>query len=259
MGMIKRADFEQYTRDAYVMDLADLEKRGRAVVDAANTRASEVLARANAERERLISTASDEGHQQGYEAGFAEGREEGVRRGVELARAAHELQLTQLTAMWTDQLDAFERQRDTMLSQARTQVIGLAAAIARRVVRRMVRLDPGVVLNELEAVLSSVTESTRLVISVHPDEAETVRGELPGLIERFACCEHAQVVTDPGLEPGSCVARTSGGGVIDASLPTQIDRIVDALLPGSRLTGLDDRLGGGEDDAGDPAAQDDAA
>ena len=27
MGMIKRADLERFTRDAYVMDLGDLEKR----------------------------------------------------------------------------------------------------------------------------------------------------------------------------------------------------------------------------------------
>lgn len=229
------------------MNLDDLQKRGRAVVDAADERARQIISEAQAQRERLIATASQEGHKQGFEAGMVQGHAEGVARGIEESRAHHDEQLTQLAALWTDQLDAFERQRDSMLALARTQVIELAAAIARRVVRRMVRIDPGIVLNQLEAALSSVTESTRLVIAVHPDEAETVRGELPGLIERFARCEHAQIVTDPTLEPGSCVARTVSGGVIDASLPTQINRIIETLLPTSAPVGLDDRLGLGDD------------
>ncbi|MEX0876802.1 MAG: FliH/SctL family protein [Phycisphaerales bacterium] len=203
MAMIKRADFEQYARDAYVMDLSDLEKRGRAVVDAANAQAEQILRQAQAKRDQMLATASQEGHEQGFEKGLSEGREEGIRQGTEEARAQHGEQLAQLLTLWTEQLDAFELQRDTMLEQARVQVVELAAMVARRVVRRAVDLNPGVVLMQVEAVLSSVTESTRLVLTVHPDDAEFVRSELPGMVDRFAGCEHAQVMTDASLLRGS--------------------------------------------------------
>lgn len=231
MGMIKRADLERHTRDAYVMDLRDLERRGSALVEAANSKAAQIISDAHNERESLIGTASQEGHSQGYTEGHAAGFAKGHEDGVKQAQAEHAQQLDLLLAAWSEQLELFERQRDSMLELARVQVVELAAAIAQRVVHRAVELDPAVVLQEVESVLSSVTESTRLVLSVHPDDAELVNTELPALIDRFASCEHAQVVTDPALPRGSCIARTPGGGVLDASISTQLDRIVSALLP----------------------------
>ncbi len=231
MGLIKRADVEQYTHDALVFDLRDLEKRGQAVIEAANAQAQQILRDARAQRDQLISSATDDGREQGYKEGFEQGLAEGVAKGIQEARDTHAELLDQLSQMWIAQLDAFEQQRDTMLEQARTQVVELGAKIAQRVTRRVIELDPAVVLNEMEAILSSVTESTRLVLAVHPDDIELAQSQLPAMIERFAACEHAQVVTDPALERGSCVGRTPSGGIIDASITTQLDRIISALLP----------------------------
>lgn len=235
MGMIKRADVEQYTRNAYVMDLDDLEKRGKALIDAANTQASQIIKDAGQERVNLISNASTKAREQGYEEGHSEGHEKGKTLGLAQAHEEHHKRLEQIETMWSEQLIGFEQKRDAMLESARVQVIELAAAIAQRVVRRMVQLDPGVVLKELESVLSTVTEPTRLVISVNPEDAELAQRELPGMIDRFASCEHAQVITDPSLPRGSCVARTPGGGLVDASLTKQLDRIVESLLPDGHI------------------------
>lgn len=232
MGMIKRADIEGYTRDAYVMDLSDLEKRGNALVDAASTKATQIIRDAQREREQLISSAQGQGHAEGYEAGHREGLSKGLEEGIAQARAKHAQQLEQISAMWTEQLGYFEQHRETMLESARVQIVELATSIAKRVIRRTIELDPSVVLDQLAAVLSSITETTRLVVRVHPDDAQLVRAELPGMVDRFASCEHAQIVTDPSLQPGSCVACTASGGIVDASISTQLDRIVRAILPG---------------------------
>ncbi|MFG0246063.1 MAG: FliH/SctL family protein [Phycisphaerales bacterium JB052] len=235
MGMIRRADLEGHTQNAYVMDLGDLEKRGNSLIDAANTKATQIIQDAVKERERLISDASQEGHKQGLAQGLEQGLEQGRAEGLEQAREAHREKLEQLESIWGDQLAHFEQQRDSMLEAARVQVVELAAKIAQRVVHRVVELDPTVVVRELESVLSTVTEPTRLVISVHPEDADLAKEELPRLIDRFASCEHAQVVTDPSIPRGSCVARTPGGGMVDASLNKQIDRIIDSLLPSGHV------------------------
>lgn len=231
MALIKRADVENYVRDAYVMDLNDLETRGRSLIDAAREEAEKILADAKKKREELLSTASAEGFEKGHEKGLADGTAKGMETGTQEARDLQTELLDQLSQMWITQLDAFEQQRDSMLAQARTQIVELGAMIAQRVTRRIVELDPTVVLNQMDAALSCVTEPTRLVLAVHPDDIEIAQAEIPKMIERFTRCEHAQVVTDATLERGSCVARTSGGGVIDASLTTQLDRILNAILP----------------------------
>jgi flagellar biosynthesis/type III secretory pathway protein FliH len=237
MGMIKRADIERYTRDAYVMNLSDIEKRGKQLIESANATASSVVKEAQDERERLINDAHDTGLEQGRREGHAEGFEKGKQEGIELARQEHAEVIGQLATMWADQLGAFERGRDEMLEAARVQVIELAAAIAQRVVHRTIKLDPSVIVSELESVLSAITESSRLVIRVHPEDADTIREEIPSLVDRFASCEHAQVVTDPSLARGSCIAQTSTGGEIDASIHAQLDRITDAILPKGHTRG----------------------
>ncbi len=267
MGLIKRADLEQYTRNACVMDLSDLEKRGSALVDAANAKAAEIIRDAQKQREQLLGNAREEGHRLGFEEGKAEGLEKGRAEGVEEARTRHAQVIDELTKLWAEQLELFERRREELLESARVQVVELAAAIAARVVRRSIELDPSVVTRELESVLSAVTEPTRLVISVHPDDAERTRAELPTLIDRFASCEHAQVVTDPSLPRGSCIARTPSGGVLDASIGVQLDRITQALLPSGHEPKLPLGLSDAEPEARDqggsrvdhPEAQDDAA
>jgi len=233
MGLIKRADIEDYTRDACVMDLTDLEKRGRVIVDAANAEAQSILSLANAKRKQLIASAEKAGYDKGHRDGYEQGYIDGVVNGVEDAKKDRAQVLDQLMEIWTSQLDAFENQRDEMLEQARTQVVELGALIAQRVTKRIIELDPTVVRKQMESVLSNITESTRLVIAVHPDDIGMAQEALPKLIERFATCEHAQVVTDATIEQGSCVTRTATGGVIDASISTQLDRILDALLPHS--------------------------
>ncbi len=233
MGLIKRADIEDYTRDALVLDLADLGKQGRFVIDAANSEAQSILTLANAKRKQLIASAEKDGYKKGQRDGYEQGYIDGVVNGVEDAKKDHGEMLDQLMGIWTAQLDAFEIDRDSMLEQARTQIVELGAMIAQRVTRRVIELDPTIVLKQIEAVLSSMTESTRLVIAVHPEDIGLAQESMPKLIERFATCEHAQLVTDASIQRGSCIARTPAGGVIDASITTQLDRIIEALLPTS--------------------------
>jgi|GEM_PF-321122 len=231
MGLIKRADIEEYTRDSYVMDLSDLEKRGRTVIDAASTQAQKILQDAQTERELLISSAETTGFEKGFAEGQEKGFAEGTTKGNQEARDAQSELLNQLSGMWIDQLDAFETQRDAMIEEARTQMIELAVMIATRVTRRVIELDASIVLSQIDAALSSITESSRLVLRVHPEDAEVARSEVPKMIDRFASCEHAQVIADDSVTRGSCIAQSASGGVVDASIPTQLDRIIDALLP----------------------------
>ena len=234
MGLIKRADIEDYTRESYVMDLQDLEKRGRALIDAANTQAAQMIQQAQNERDRLVSSGEKLGFEKGYQEGIEKGIVEGREKGIQEARESQSELLNQLSEMWVSQLDAFESQRDAMIEEARTQMVQLAAMIASRVTRRVVELDPSVVMNQIEAALSSMTEPSRLVIRVHPDDAQAAQVELAKMIDRFASCEHAQVIADSKIERGSCIAQTKSGGVIDASIPTQLDRIIDAILPSNQ-------------------------
>jgi len=234
MGVIKRSDVGTHARDAIAMDLSDVQRRADAVVHAAQEEASAILERARAERERLIASAREVGHEEGYERGHAEGLERGAEAGHAAAREEAAATLSGLERAWTEALDAWEHERRDLMHGAKTEVVHLAARIATRVVKRTVELDPEVVVDQLEAVLETLVSPTDLRIHANPGDTELLERVAPSMVERCAQCAHASIVPDPSLAPGSCVAKTKGGGEVDASIARQIDRIVASMLPAHR-------------------------
>lgn len=231
MGMIRRADLEQLTRDALVMDLDDLRSRGDALIAEATAHAERVLAEANAERERLISTAHQEGFAKGHAEGLAAGRAEGIESGAAEARAAEAEAVASVLSGWGAALESFEIRREDLLREARADVVRLAVEIASRVVRRSVDIDPRAVEAQMEAVLGSVARPTRMSLRVNPDDLAAAERAMPAMLERFEQCRHADLITDPGIARGSVIAITEGGGKIDASIGGQLDRMVAEVLP----------------------------
>lgn len=234
MGVIKRADLENYPRDAVPMDLGDLHARGQVIVKAAQDQARAILQDAHTRREQLVAGASEEGHAKGFEQGLEEGRERGHAEGIEAARTEHAALLEQLTTQWTSALEQWEGERREMLLEARAGVVELATHIAARIIKRAVELDPEIVTDQLDHVLESLVAPTKLRLHVNPGDVELLGRVMGPMIERCAMCDHATLVEDASVAPGGVVARTGSGGEIDASISTQLERIVAALMPAHR-------------------------
>jgi len=242
MGIIKRADLESYTRNAVPMDIGDLHRRGKAVVEAAQNEAVQVLKDAKAQRDKLVSDASKVGTDQGYQEGRAKGIDEGTAAGIKQAQMEHGQRLDALIDGWTKALTEWESERSELMIAARTEVIELAAHIAARVIKRTIDLDPEVVVDQLETILDSLVSATDIRVRAHPGDMELLGRVMPAMVDKCSACNHAQLVEDDTLSPGSCVVTTKGGGTIDASIMTQLDRVVATLLPAHRGPEYDQHL-----------------
>lgn len=255
MALIKRSDADTFARQAVSVHLGDLEVEGDAMIAEARTRADAIIAKGRQERDLLVAG----GAERGYKAGFTSGHSEGVAKGLESGEAraleATTAAVSALAEQWGLVLARFEEDRDRMLSEARADVVRLASVFAERVTRRAVALDPSVVDRSLEAVLRRVIGATALTVSVHPDELERAGRLMPALLDRIGGSAHASVTADASLERGSCVARTAGGGEIDASIEAEIDRMVEAVLPGEARA--DRVVDGSAPNADGDATQDD--
>jgi len=232
MAVIKRADAETIARQAVTLHLGDLHRQGSDLVDEAVRRAEAIVNEANAERNRLLSDASEVGHAEGYAKGHAEGLAKGREEGYTESLTASAKTISEIEDAWVGALDSFERERARMLAEAKRDVVRLAAVFAEKIVKRAVELDETVVERQLEAALASAVRPSRLAVAVHPDDAERARNVLPRAADGLDAAGHAEIVEDASLRRGSCVARMGGGAVIDASIDTQITRMVETLLPG---------------------------
>lgn len=231
MAVVRQAESARVAKNAIVLDLGDLKRQGETIRALAAQEASAIIETARAERARLAAG----GREEGFLAGQLEGREAGLVKGRaegHAAALAHSRDnLAKLDANWTQALNEFVAVRETMLSEARADVIRLALAIAERVVKRTIQADPSVVASQLAAALDLVSRSTRLTIAVHPEDEAAAREALPAITARLGEGMHAQIQPDASLTRGSVIVRTATGGSVDAGIDVQLERIARTLLP----------------------------
>lgn len=230
MALIRHSDKSTPLADAIVYRLGDLVREGNMLREQTAREVEAMLAAARAERTRLISTARDEGFKQGREEGHREGFAKGSQEGREQAIASTAKELGSLLKGWNDSLSSFEADRDSLLLEARTEVLRLAAEIAKAVIKKEIEIRPEAVVRQADAALAIVVRPTSVRLSVHPGDRPLIQGALPNLLSRCANAKHIELHDDESLVRGSCIVR-SAGGEIDAQIDVQIARIVEAVVP----------------------------
>jgi flagellar biosynthesis/type III secretory pathway protein FliH len=167
-----------------------------AALEAARTRATEILEQARTEASLIREDAREQGRREGYA--------ECVR---DLARARAEYQRLQ--------------------ERAEEDLVALAFQVASRLLGRQIEVDPGAVVGMVEQALRSARGRRTIVVAVHPEDLPAVRAARAELVETVEGVPiHFEV--DEGLERGDCVIETESGR-IDARLATQIAVLRDVL------------------------------
>jgi flagellar biosynthesis/type III secretory pathway protein FliH len=258
VALIKRADAAIMARDAMVLDLSDVARVGAEAREQARADAARTIKEAEAERERLIGTAAEEGRAVGFAEGRAAGHAEGLAAGRAEAVASMGESLSKLETAWSAALVAFEQQREAMIAESRRDIVSLAALTAGVVTKRVVKIDAGVIGDQIEAAVRLVSSASSLRVAVSEADAALAREVLPAVLARLESSANADVEVDPGLSAGSCMVRTPDGGVIDATIAGQLARVIAEVMPDARgveaIAMVDDVGGDGGDASGADAA-----
>jgi flagellar biosynthesis/type III secretory pathway protein FliH len=231
VAIIRQAQAQRIAENALVLDLGDLARQGSAITQRARVEAQAILDRAQSEREALLRDASAIGHAHGLAKGLKDGTEQGIKQGQAQALAERKAALQGIEKGWASALQEFARDRETIMQQAKDDVLQLAITLASSVVKRAIEVDPSLVQDQVRAVVQAVMRPTSLVLVVHPADEAIVREAMPSLVR--VGLEHVTLATDAALPRGSCVARTPAGGIVDGSIHEQLARIAEALMPGS--------------------------
>jgi flagellar biosynthesis/type III secretory pathway protein FliH len=201
---------EQAYRDIQ-LDSLDLVNLGPYVLIAeVKTHAEAMLRQAQEEAEMLRERARGEGAAQGRE----EAKQEALPSIMAFANAGQTLIV-------------FEEQ---MIGRYEPEIVRLALEIAEKIVQRSVVAEPDIVASVLERARREVSDAHRIRIHLNPADQELLEELRPDLL--MIGHDHGRVIE---VIPDEEVSR--GGsrlvteiGVVDATLPTQIDEIRRQLL-----------------------------
>lgn len=152
-------------------------------------------------------------------------RREGYREGESAARMACRKEVEEAARQMAQAVRNALSEKVRLRAEAEREVIHISLAIARKILRREVRIDPGVALGLVKAALETVSSREVQTVRTTPAMAQHLSAAVP----KLGLPEGVRVVADASLEPGGLVVETTRGEV-DASLETQFEEITRGLL-----------------------------
>lgn len=167
-----------------------------------------ILEASEADSERQMEARIQAAYQQGLAAGEQSGTQRAMQR-LEPAMASMSAILNELAGM-----------RKRFRAEAEEDTIKLAIAIARRVLRRELSIDPDAILGLVKAAFQKLNARETHRLRVSQRDAATVqeyraRLDLPAELE---------ISGDASMTPGSAIFETSRGE-LDASVDSQLAEI----------------------------------
>ncbi len=102
--------------------------------------------------------------------------------------------------------------------EAEPELVRLSLAVARRILRREVGVDPEALQGLLKVGLEKIEASEIHRVRVHPEHAAILRKMLEG------AARQVEVAADAGLPVGAVIFETSRGSV-DTGMETQLKEI----------------------------------
>ncbi|HEB76969.1 MAG TPA: flagellar assembly protein FliH [Methylothermaceae bacterium] len=175
---------------------------------------------------------NQEGYKEGYDKGFQQGYREGRDKGEAEGRAAAEKSLVQEAEYLGRIMAALTEPLKQLDQQVEEELVALAIAVARQLIRRELKTDPGQIVAVVREALGLLPLSQRTAtVTMHPEDAALVRSALK--LDQI----HVpwQIVEDPLISRGGCRVETEVSR-IDATVEARLAAVIAATFGGERHT-----------------------
>ncbi len=164
-----------------------------------------------------------------YKEAFAQGRDAGILAGRKELEAKLQ-DANQCVAKLDSALALLAKPLAELDAQVEQQLAALATMIARQLVRRELKTEPGQIIAVIRETVGLLPAASRDVrIHLHPEDAAIVRERLTMPANERAWT----LVEDPVMSRGGCVIR-SDSSTIDARLETRLGTVISAVLGDER-------------------------
>jgi flagellar assembly protein FliH len=150
----------------------------------------------------------------------AQAKRAGFEEGEATARRNLEGTYKQTIANFAAQIGELAGLKKKLRREAEEDLVKLAIAIARRLIRRELSTDGVAILGLVKAALSRVEARDVIRIRVHPEDAKILQ---PCLVE-LSLPDRVELTADRSLERGAVIVETARGE-LDASVETQLTEI----------------------------------
>lgn len=153
-----------------------------------------------------------------------EARAAGVKEGEAAGRSRAQAEMQAALDRLARSIDDVGSLRARLRAEAEADLVRLSLAIARRILRREISLDPDALHGLILGALAKLQGQEIARVRVHPSHAAS----LAACLKQNLNAEHVEVVADPSREAGSVIFETPRGN-LDAGVESQLAEIERGL------------------------------
>jgi len=187
----------------------------------------------DAEDQRSEELITAEALQAIKDQAFTEGFEKGRKEGLDSAAQEIDNKTNLLTSLMSELVEPLQQCGE----QTQQELLALAFAISRQIVRRELKQDPTQIVAIIREALKQLPAASKNIqILLHPDDASIVREILS--IHQNSPDSRWQLVEEPSMERSGCLLKTDNSKV-DASVERQI-AVLFSRIAGGQRAGEDD-------------------
>lgn len=215
------------TRVAF--NFEDLHQQGDQYLAQVRAQAAELLQAARNEAAAIRETAQREARDTGRRDGLAEAGQQIDARVSQLVEQQVRQRVEQALPAVASIAQALQQEADAWRAQWEEAAIRTSVAIAEKIVRRTIEVNPDAPTGMISEVLRMAAGQPQLRVSLHPDDLAQLGDEAESVVRAVSACAAAVIVADAGVGRGGCLIETKHGE-IDARMTTMMDRVAEELL-----------------------------
>ncbi len=190
----------------------DMAVQAKSCLEKVQAEAAKIVAKAQAEAAAVRKRAELDGRQAAFQA-------------VEQMVAK---QLADVLPAMRQAVSQIDHAKQAWLSHWEASGVRLAAAIARRLVRRELTRQPEAPMALIREALELAAGSAEVRLHLHPDDLKALGGQVQLLVQEMSGLGAAEVIADAAVSRGGCRVETRFG-TIDQQFEAQLARIEEEL------------------------------
>jgi flagellar assembly protein FliH len=203
----------------------ELKQQAGRLLKGAMAKAKALQEESEAEAAQIKAKAKEEGYQEGFSRGSEDGYEEGEKKGEESGLAKHAEATARFEALFTAAL----AEKEAYFTDREALMVELATRMAAKVIGREVDTRPDHITHMLRQAIRRLSDRSKLVVSLHPDDLEKVTQARADGALSFNGVKQIEFLADDKMIQGGLRIQ-SAGQTLDATLDSQLAEIVRGLL-----------------------------
>ncbi len=227
MRVVRTSQDEQ--AGSQVKHLRDFAAEARAAVLEARNEAARIVAEAHDKSEQIARQAEQRGHAEGLARGRQDGYAQGRRDALAEGRRMDAQACDELGALLRHATEEVSAGREALFEQAKRELLDMALEIAAMIVGRRAAGDVEVARGNLARALDLAADAATLKVRVNEDQFEDLEETCGELLSELHVRGDVTLVGDERIERGGVEVITPAG-LIDATIETQLENVVAALL-----------------------------